>query len=44
MPATFAALRINMYDVEITHILFKGYSAIFCNLRVFWGSRSVVEN
>lgn len=29
---------------EITQILFKGYSVIFCNLRVFWGSRSVVEN
>lgn len=29
---------------EIVHILFKGYSVIFCNLRVFWGSRSVVEN
>lgn len=28
---------------EIVHILFKGYSVIFCNLRVFWGSRSVVE-
>lgn len=29
--------RCTMYmDVkEITHILFKGYSAIFCNLRVF---------